>query len=148
VKAWIGFAVAVGILALAAPAGATVTRTSLRASTTRTSEDPGCRLVDLQTLHENIKGWLIDVNGSTHVDLLLSGTVTFEELGQSFAGTYSLPITMYQQPDGSFETTGSYTAVAKGDEGDVAMLHQIAHVTFFAPDRLDTSISTLHHTCT
>jgi hypothetical protein len=147
-KAWIALAMAVGsLLAFAAPAQATVTRTQLRASTIRTFDAPGCRLVDVQTLHEDVKGWLMDVNGATHVDLLLSGTVTFEELGQSFVGRYSLPMAMFQQPDGSFVTSGSYTAVAKGDDGDVAMLHHIVHVTFFAPDRLDTSISILDHTC-
>src|SRR4051812_17790179 len=99
-KAWIALGLTVGALVtLAAPAGATVTRTELRASTIRTFDAPGCRLVDVQTLHENVKGWLILANGSMHIDLLLSGTVTFEELGQAFAGTYSLPITAFQQPD-------------------------------------------------
>jgi len=135
-------------VALAAPAAATVTRIDLHAWDTRTSDDPGCHLVDTQTLHEDIKGQLVEVNGSTHIDLLLSGTVTFKEMGESFLGAYSLPITIFQQPDGSFETTASYTAVAKGDEGHVAMLHHNVHVTFVAPDRLDWSISNLEHTCT
>jgi hypothetical protein len=128
-------------------AHASVTRTDLQTSLTRTFEAPGCHLVDLQTLHETVQGQLVDINGSTHIDLLLSGTVSFDESGESFFGRYSLPVTMFQQTDGSFASTGSYTAVAMGDEGHVAMLHHNVHMTFVAPDRLDITISNLEHTC-
>ena len=148
-SALLAVTIAMGMLtAIATPAAATVTRQDLQASIVRTFDAPGCHLVDIQTLHETIKGQLVDVNGSTHLDLLLSGTVTFEEDGESFVGSYSLPITMYERPDGTFESTGSYTAVAKGDEGHIAMLHHNVHVTFLAPDRLDWTISNLEHTCT
>ena len=142
-------AVAIVVIALSGGiAGATVTQnTRMRTSDTRTSEDPGCRKVDTITLHEDIVGHLVEVNGAIHVDVLMSGTISFDEDGQAFRGTFRQPFTLFQQPDGSIETTQVYTAVAKGNLGDVAMLHVTAHVTFIAPNNLVSSFAILQHEC-
>jgi len=103
---------------------------------------------DLISLTEAIRGQTVHVNGGLRIDVLMSGIVTFEEAGQSFVGHSSYPFTLIVLADGSTEISQAFTSVARGDQGDVAVLHVTAHGTFLAGGTLVMEFAIVHQSCT
>jgi hypothetical protein len=133
----------------ATPARAAVTgNDSFRTSDVRTFLDIGCLEQDLVTLHEDVRGHVVLVNGGLRVNVLMSGVITFSEEGQDFVGSFAYPFTLMIQAAGSSTITQAYTAIAKGDQGNVAVLHVTAHTTYVASSGIATSdFAIVHQTC-
>jgi hypothetical protein len=128
--------------------GAVTGNDSFRTSDVRTFQDIGCREQDLVTLQEDVRGHVVLVNGGLRVNVLMSGVITFGEEGQDFVGSFAYPFTLMIQAGGSSTITQAYTAIAKDDEGDVAVLHVTAHTTYVASSGTATSdFVIVHQSC-
>ncbi len=131
------------------PANAGATPTTLRYTTVEDSPDIGCREMDVLHLEGDVLLHQVIVHGGLQTNVLTTGTVTFEEAGQSFAGTFSRTFAGLFPADGSVVFTQQFTSTARGDLGDAAVLHVTAHVTYLASSgTLTAAFSILHQSCT
>jgi hypothetical protein len=148
VIAMLALAAALSVTEGASPAAARgAEQEFLHIATSEDSTDIGCRLQVTIHLEGEMAGHLVRANGAIHVDVLTTGKVSFTEEGQHFEGTFSRPFTLSVRADTSAETTQEYTSVAVGDEGDVAVLHVVQHVTLHADGTISTAFAILHQSC-
>lgn len=144
----LGVAVAMIVLR-GGPAGATVTGHSVFHGTTSYEfTDIGCHEQDVVHLVGDITVHETDVNGGLRIAVLTTGTVTFTESGESFAGRFTNPFTHIVQASGSEVISAAFTMVLFGDDGHVAELHATAQVVYDArSDTFPTQFQIVHQSC-
>lgn len=144
---------AIGVVTTISLAGNTATATVTGHSVTHATTsydftDIGCFQQDLVHLQGDLTVHETDVNGGLRIAVLTTGTVTFTESGESFAGRFTNPFTHIVQASGSEVISATFTMVLFGDAGHVAELHVTAQIVYDArSDTFPTQFQIVHHSC-
>jgi hypothetical protein len=113
-------------------AEAAVTQQFFRVPISKSYPDIGCHQTDTIHIDGELLAHAVYVGDAVHAEALTTGTLSFVENGERFAGPFSLTSAFEGSADGSVTTTQTFNTAAHGDQGDTAILHVTAHVTYHA----------------